>query len=165
MCAIMLDMWVIFGSSAPPLGWCQDRVEVPAMSLLPCLLPAADRVTGAPPGRFGDPLVDAYLEFLVGQGAPELGAGGVVRPEGLLRGGREAGGRGHAGGRVRVHHGPTHRRRIAAGRRDGAGPRGHGGGVVADGPPPVVDDQRLVWVPDRAGRCAGEPGTEGPAAV
>lgn len=40
------------------------------MSLLPCLLPAADRVTGAPPGRFGDPLVDVYLEFLVARVRP-----------------------------------------------------------------------------------------------
>lgn len=40
------------------------------MSLLPCLLPAADRVTGAPPGSFGDPLLDAYLEFLVARVRP-----------------------------------------------------------------------------------------------
>lgn len=40
------------------------------MSLLPCLLPAVDRVTGAPPGRFGDPLLDAYLEFLVARVRP-----------------------------------------------------------------------------------------------
>lgn len=46
------------------------------MSLLPCLLPAVDRVTGAPPGRFGDPLVDAYLEFLVAR----------VRPNSVLAG-------------------------------------------------------------------------------
>ena len=40
------------------------------MSSLPCLLPASDRVTGVPPGRFGDPLVDAYLEFLVARVRP-----------------------------------------------------------------------------------------------
>ena len=40
------------------------------MSLLPCLLPAADRVTGVPPGRFGDPLLDAYLGFLVARVRP-----------------------------------------------------------------------------------------------
>jgi len=40
------------------------------MSLLPCLFPAADRVAGAPPGRFGDPLVDGYLEFLVARVRP-----------------------------------------------------------------------------------------------
>lgn len=45
-------------------------MEVPAMSLLPCLLPAADRVTGVPPGRFGDPLLDAYLGFLVARVRP-----------------------------------------------------------------------------------------------
>ena len=41
------------------------------MSLVfPCLLPVADRVAGSPPGRFGDPLVDAYLEFLVARVRP-----------------------------------------------------------------------------------------------
>lgn len=40
------------------------------MSSLPCLLPVSDRVTGVPPGRFGDPLVDAYLEFLVARVRP-----------------------------------------------------------------------------------------------
>jgi len=40
------------------------------MSLLPCLFPVVDRVTGAPPGRFGDPLLDAYLEFLAARVRP-----------------------------------------------------------------------------------------------
>ncbi|MGB4916300.1 MAG: tyrosine-type recombinase/integrase [Propionicimonas sp.] len=38
--------------------------------VLPCLFPAADRVSGAPPGRFGDPLLDAYLEFLTARVRP-----------------------------------------------------------------------------------------------
>ena len=40
------------------------------MSSLPCLLPVRDRVPGLSPGRFGDPLVDDYLEFLVARVRP-----------------------------------------------------------------------------------------------
>lgn len=40
------------------------------MSLLPCLFPVVDRVSGGPPGRFGDPLLDTYLEFLAARVRP-----------------------------------------------------------------------------------------------
>lgn len=125
-------------------------MEVPSMSLLPCLLPAADRVTGAPPGRFGDPLVHAYLKFLVAR----------VRPNSVLAAWFELKVFFSVIGKPVVAVTPAdvfgfitaaHRRCFVAGRWHGAGPGRHDGGVVADGPSTLVDDQRLVWVPDRAG--------------
>ncbi len=35
-----------------------------------CLLPAGDRVSGGPPGRLGDPLLDAYLDFVAARARP-----------------------------------------------------------------------------------------------
>ncbi|MDQ3526656.1 MAG: hypothetical protein M3424_01965, partial [Actinomycetota bacterium] len=57
----------------------------------PCLIPA-EAEPRTPPGRLGDPLLDVYLEFVAGTLAPEHGACDVVRPEGLLHRGGQAGG-------------------------------------------------------------------------
>lgn len=45
--------------------------EEPAMSaVLPCLIPPADAGPGASPGSLGDPLLDAYLEFVAARSRP-----------------------------------------------------------------------------------------------
>ena len=57
------------------------------MSFSPCLVRS---LTAGGDARFelGHPLVDRYLEFVAGAGSAEHVAGGGVRPEDVLRGGR-----------------------------------------------------------------------------
>jgi hypothetical protein len=50
--------------------------------VLPCLISPVESEPGVPAGRLGDPLLDAYLEFVAARSRPNTV---LVRLEGLLR--------------------------------------------------------------------------------
>ena len=99
--ALMLDMRVIFVDiSAGRVGLSSSEMEARGCRCRSVSDPVVGRGRGAGV-RLGVPLLDAYLEFVAARCRPNTVLAVAYRPEGVLRGGRQAAGGGRAGGRAR----------------------------------------------------------------
>jgi len=132
-------------------------------AVLQCLVPGASLVWEGVPGSLGDPLLDAYLEFVAARSRPNTVLAtwfdlkvfftvvgkpvAEVAPVDAL------------GFITAQRAGLFEPARSAA----GAGPRtrGRSGGLAANDPAPAVHGRRAVRVPDRARRRARQPRPSG----